>query len=347
MLFGTALSLLCVLGRASQPHPADWMAQGSFGMMVHYLVTPDGDDPTARSADLNRTVDGFDLDGFMNQFSETGADWLIFTIGQNTGCYNSPNEVLDVLLPGHTSKRDLVAEIAGRVKGMGKHFISYLPVEMTQQSDDMKQAFGWNPEDQTHFLKRYLSFIRAYSVKLGPLNDGWWYDGWAGNLTQGWDPRDWIEASKAGNPKSIVAISDAGFLLGREQPVSPLQGYLAGEVHFLYQGKIHYGFVSRSEDLTEAPDGTLLLRGEKLKLYMPSSRFVDGVQWHALVPLELTFNPAISNERCHYSDEELTEFVRGCKKVEGAVTLNVPIDRQGHIPAPSAAQLKRLSEALR
>jgi hypothetical protein len=80
---------------------------------------------------------------------------------------------------------------------------------------------------------------------------------------------------------------------------------------------------------------------------MPASQYVEGVQWHALVPMDSSFNaPTIPYSACHYSDEELIQFIKGCKAVHGAVTLNAPIDIKGHIPAETAAQLKRLGKAL-
>ena len=76
-------------------HRADWMAAGSYGVMVHYIVSPGGESRAEKTADFNRVVDAFDLDGFIGQFMSTGADWLIFTIGQNTNYYCSPNPWLD------------------------------------------------------------------------------------------------------------------------------------------------------------------------------------------------------------------------------------------------------------
>ncbi|MBM3477564.1 MAG: hypothetical protein FJX75_30210, partial [Armatimonadetes bacterium] len=110
--------LLTTITRASEAQPvntghrAAWLAEGSYGLMVHYLISPPGDTPEARTAEFDRIVNGFDLDAFIEQFESTGADWLIFTIGQNTGYYCSPNEWLDARLPGHTSRRDLILQIA-------------------------------------------------------------------------------------------------------------------------------------------------------------------------------------------------------------------------------------------
>ena len=71
------------------------MAQGGFGVMTHYLVTPQGNTPAEKTADLNRIVDSFDVDGYVKQIEATGADWLIFTLGQGTGYLSSQNEFID------------------------------------------------------------------------------------------------------------------------------------------------------------------------------------------------------------------------------------------------------------
>lgn len=90
---------------------AAWMAQGRFGLMTHYVITPKGSTPQERTADLNRIVDCFDLGTYIRQFDESGADWLIFTLGQGTGFLSSHNEDIDRLEGGFTPRRDLITEI--------------------------------------------------------------------------------------------------------------------------------------------------------------------------------------------------------------------------------------------
>jgi hypothetical protein len=352
--FGVPFFALCLLGATdsterenTEEHRAAWMAGGTYGVMVHYLLSPQGDSPEKRAAEFNRIIDGFDLDAFMETFTASRADWLIFTIGQNTGYWNSSNEVIDRLLPGRTPRRDLVLEIARRIEGLDKHFIVYLPVEVSAQQPEVQQAFGWNPEDQTAYLERYQQFVRAYSRKLGRLHHGWWFDGWYDQITRGkWKAKDWIDAARAGNLDAIVAFNDGAFCVGREKPVSPLQDYHAGEVHLLWDGKIVFDFVPSAEHISFATDGGMLIRGQEPVLYMPTERFIGGVQWHALVPIDSTFNPAVPDTYTHYSDADLLRFIRDCRKVGGAVTLNVPIDQQGHIPETTAAQLTRLGKAI-
>ena len=347
-LTGVLLLAAGALPAEQAKNRAAWMAEGSYGVMVHYLITPRGDTPEARAADFNRTIDGFDVKRFLKQIDESGADWLIFTIGQNTSCYNSPNAFLDSRLPGHTPKRDLVLEIARGLHAQGKRFIAYLPAEVAAPAD-LHEVFAWSAEDKAEFHKRYTSFVRDYAVKLGKLCDGWWFDGCypAPPFNAGGYPWEmWMQASRAGNPDAAVALNDGSFCTGRLTAVSPLQDYLSGEVHLLEDGKIRTDFVGGPPQ--KRSDRKVRGQGqEAVTYYMPASRTVQGVQWHALVPLFLPFNPAIPGNLLEYPDDDLFAFLRDVKAVEGAVTFNVPIANDGIIPGKPAAQLKRIGKFLR
>jgi hypothetical protein len=316
---------------------ADWMQQGSFGIMVHWLAPGPLPEKGKRIEDLNQAVDAFDLDRFLRDFDRTGADWLIFTIGQNTSYYASPNAVLDRLAgPGHCSKRDLVFEIARRIDKRGKRFIAYLPSEVNEPKP-LHTAFAWNPKkDQSEFQRRYTEFVREYSVRYGKSLDGWWFDGcytWDvfPNHTYNWPL--WFKAARAGNPDAIVAFNDGSFCSGIEKPVTPLQDYLSGEVEELIDGKIRLG------------------QGENAPRYLPKARFVEGTtcQWHALVPIDCPwayYKPGPMPPP-KYSDEELFRFVKSCRVAGGAVTLNIGIYQEGHLAKESVSQLSRMALALR
>ncbi len=124
------------------PNRAAWMAQGTFGIMTHYLITPKGSTPQERTADLNRIVDQFDLVRYMKQFDETGADWLIFTLGQGTGYLSSRNDFIDRLEGGFTPHRDLIGEIGKQLKRRGKRLIVYLPGAHTGADPMVKRLLG-------------------------------------------------------------------------------------------------------------------------------------------------------------------------------------------------------------
>lgn len=343
------VSLPCLAGNGGKQvavNRAQWMADGTLGMMVHYLITPPGNTPDERTATFNKIIDSFDLDYFMKQFEESGANWLIFTIGQNTGYYCSPNSWLDRRLPGHTSKRDLVLEIAKRVRALNKHFIAYLPAEISRQTPEFENAFKWNPEDPSEVQERACLLIKAYSLQYGKYCDGWWFDGCYESVSKGkWDYQNWIDAVRAGNPQSIATFNDGAFCCGYIKPLTTLEEYHAGEVHVLENSQIRTDFLYDT-DVYLDKDGRIRKPDQEPKFYMPDSQFVDGVQWHALVPVDCTFNPAIKGEWLTYQPEELIKFTSECKKIKGAVTLNLIVGVDGHIEEASLAKFKAVSKAV-
>ncbi len=322
---------------------AAWMPRGTFGMMTHYLVSPQGDTPEARTAELNRVVDQFDIDHFTGQFQQTGADWLIFTLGQNTGYLCSPNPCLDAKLPGRTPRRDLALEIAQRLEPLGKRLILYFPSEQCC-CPPFSEIYPNGPTAE--YTNDYLEFLRQYSLKFGKLNHGWWFDSCSPHPDQYWT--NYLAAARAGNPDAAVAFSGAEFCTGGPiNPVCRLEDYHAGEIHLLEDGQIRRDFLVPGGEVVVTPDRKLRKRDQEARFYMPDGPTIDGVQWHCLLPIDLTFNPAIPNQFCHYTDKELFQFVREIKKIGGAITINVPIDvANGHIPDDSHSQLVRMSKAL-
>jgi hypothetical protein len=332
--------------------------------MVHWL-TPPLEKPTgprlspqpARGEfewDLNRAVDGFDLEGFLADFDRTGADWLIFSIGQNKGTYSSPNEVLAELTGSgrHTSRRDLALEIARAVKRRGKRFIAYLPAEI-RGIPALHAPLGWSGEKgsaELEFQRRYLRVVREWAERLGPLCDGWWFDGCHPkepfhNRHFVWE--EWYNAARAGNPDRVLAFNDGSFSAGRIDPIRPEHDYTAGETVVLVDGLVR-----------------LQGRADASVVFRPRAAYVDGTAclWHALLPIDsfwgytrvtgfpdwvkAPFTPRApapgEMDPPMYSDDELGRFVRSFTDVGGAVTLNVGIFQGGRLGEQTLQQLERL-----
>jgi hypothetical protein len=331
------------------------MRKGKFGMMVHWI--PPGPPPQhgRRLKDINKAVDRFDLDRFLADFRRSGADWLIFTIGQNSGYYSSPNSVLDRLAgPGRCSRRDLVLEIATGVKKMGARFIGYLPCEVKGQSEAVRQAFGWTMQEgtgQEEFQRRYTEFIAEYSRRLGKRLDGWWFDGaytWPVFHNSMINTKLYMNAARAGNPDAAVAFNDGSFCCGHGAPVVRGQDYLSGEVEFLIQGRIRYG--------------------RKKRLLTPATHKPQPPRaclWHALVPIDCMWGhggnfPDWMNapfswvppkphqmENPLYTVDDLEKLVREFKAVGGGVTFNVGIFQEGGLGPKTVSQLAELVTRVR
>ena len=86
------------------PHAArsDW-ASGHYGLMSHFLPY------AATIDDFNKIVDAFDVKAYAEDVAQTGAKYVIFTLGQQ-GYFCAPNRTLDRLCGPVTSRRDLILE---------------------------------------------------------------------------------------------------------------------------------------------------------------------------------------------------------------------------------------------
>lgn len=332
---------------------------GQYGIMAHWLfpgVMPEKGVP-ART--LDQAVDRFNITNFLKNFEATGAEWLLLTLGQNSGYYLSPNPVIEELAgSGHCSARDLALEIAQGVHRLGKRFIAYLPCEVAANTS-LHEGFAWSTQEgsrQTEFQARYTRAVEAWSLRLGKYLDAWWFDGcyrWPvfHNSHMNWPL--WLQASRAGNDTRPVAFNDGNFCVGIESPVFPGQDFLSGEAEMLVSGRIRLG--------RDEPPNTAAF---------PGGRFVAGTncQWHVLLPVDCFWmhgNPApewlprhpyrqvpegVSSapmEPPLYSDQELFSFLHNCLKPGGAVTFNVGIYAEGHLGEETVRQIQQVGAMVR
>ena len=224
----------------------EWMA-GRFGLMNHWLFPGVMPEKGGGKTTLDEAVEAFNVERLLADVAETGADWLIFTLGQNTGSYVSPNPVIETLCgPGHCSQRDLAYEIADGLHRMGKRFIAYLPCEVAANTT-MHAGMAWHNQEgtaQLEFQDRYTSAVRAWAERFGKLLDGWWFDGcytWPvfHHRHMVWDL--WYAAARAGNPSAAVTFNDGSFCVGNTLPVRPEHDYLSGETEMLVDGRARLG----------------------------------------------------------------------------------------------------------
>ncbi len=320
------------LGPTEANERTSWM-QGRWGMMVHWIAPGPAPLSGPWIPDLDRAVDQFHLDRFMEQFWEGGASWIIFTIGQNTSYYASPNSYLDrVVGQGHCSERDLINELIIRVRALERRSILYLPGEVNAPTA-LHQGFEWNPKDQSGFEVRYTNFIREYATRFGSNCDGWWIDGcydWPQFRLKQRHWRLWIDAMRAGNSLAAIALNDGSFTQSLFDPLTDMQDFISGECNRIADAAIVLGDANSR------------------RRFLPSSQNIGQPprQFHLLTPIDCggqwahsklgEFLPPL------YSDQELFPLVEKCLEVKGAVTLNVGISQEGLMPKQTISQLSRM-----
>lgn len=323
-------AVLILPGFSVDTSAPEWM-KGHHGIMVHWLYPKGGD--------IDRWTDAFDVQGFLDDFAASRADWLIFTVGQCRDAWASPNAALDRYAgSGFASRRDLVGEIAAGVHRLGKRFIAYSAID---QSCDcaLNEKLCWNKDDPEHreFSRRMTDVIREWSLRWGMNCDGWWLDG-ASKVyyPNGFDCELWGKACRAGNPSAAIAYNPGQGDLS----VFLASDYAAGEVLFARMADVpairshvlfpidgywgaywawpKYSQEANPDFCRRRPE---MLDAAQLERLQAEGRFPDPV----------------------YSCEELVRFIRAAEANGAGVTINVGIGETGRLNPKSVKLVAALA----
>ena len=302
----------------------EWMQKGPFGVMVHWCEATASGPGEPDLQDWNEKVDAFPVEQFCDDIAATGAAWLIFPIGHSSssGVFCSPNTKVDEVVPGLCSNRDLFKEIAEGITQRGLKMMAYMSTKAS--SIPLSDALGWDddPVDKKPFQRKFAAIIREWSVNMGPLISGWWFDGaYSGPRTgytfgnERFEGVGWTEAVVAGNPDSVYCLNSGA---NTYQYCVEDEGFLAGKASHLHT--------------------------------QPGMPLVGDKQWHALLWTDCFWQhtePGKKIDGPRFFDPELHRYLKRVNENGGAATLNIGIYQNGKLAEESAAQLTRLSELLK
>lgn len=311
----------------------DWMRDARWGVMIHFL----SDSPTVEAAtatdEWNRRVDEFDVPRLVSQLREVGAGYLLFTLGQCSGFFCSPNATYDRIVdekPSRLSRRDLMGDLAEALAPEGIRLLAYLPSHAPglhrRATEALRCLPPWKavwhgdysssqPSDDrlAEFQHYWEAIVREWSLRWGNKVHGWWVDGCYHSDKMYRHPdapnfRSFAEAMKAGNPDALVAFNP-----GVPIPMvchSEFEDYTAGEVNVMVTPYQHGDF----------------------------HRTIDGAQVQVLSFL----GPWWSTGEPRYPDNLVVEYTRYINSLEGAVTWDVPCLANGEIPESYMRQLGKI-----
>ncbi len=309
-----------------------WLRDAGWGVMCHYLAGEPGggEDAYAVTAEeWNAQVDAFRLGEFVDQIASTGARYLLFTVGQNSGHYCAPNPIYDELTglkPSKCSRRDLIRELADALEPHGIALMVYATSGAPNEPHAAK-ALKWvdNRKQPGHrlveFQRLWNRILAEWSTRWGRRVRGWWIDGcyFADTMYEFDDEPNWgslARALKAGNPDAIVAFNP-----GVKVPIITQGGedYTAGEIDKALPagGWREGGFRTLPAQIGDAQLHILTFLGQYWRMGEP--RFPD----------ELAIG--------------YTRFVMDCG---GAITWDVPIDSSGLIPPQFVEQLQAIGRSV-
>lgn len=313
------IQLLLIMGGltlsapAAQPgSQAGWLHDARLGAFMHFLP---GD------AAGFATVKDFDAVALAQQLDAMGAKYFVFTLGQNSGYFNAPNAAYDRITgyqPGQRcAQRDLPLDLYQALHAKGIRLMLYLPCQAPNRDAQAQKAFGLaqGGKDQRidpAFAKRWAEVIYEWSARYGDKVAGWWFDGGYQHIGFNEDIAGvYAAAVKRGNPKAIVTFNPGIKLIRYTQA----EDYTAGELNDPFK-------------------------------VVPTSRWVDGSQWHALTFLGTTWG---KRDTCQPT-ERWREWFQKVVARGGVVTLDLGPNRDpkagpiGAISKEQAEQFRALAQ---
>jgi hypothetical protein len=314
------LALTATAARADLNNPdTDWMS-ARYGVGFHYLQNWLAETKDGGPAEWNATVDSFDVNRFASDVAATGAKWVLFTVGQNSGYYAAPCAVMNSYsgyAPGERcSRRDLPMDMANALQARGIRLVLYLPVNAPKEDARIANGFGLTVKDgsngnwhmNTAFVQKWTQVVKEWSDRYGARVSGWWFDGayGANGWTSSWGAY-YKNAAVSGNADSIIALNGGAGSLSKR---------------------------SDSQDYTAGEDGDLST--------VCSSRWFSGLHCATFIP----FGSWGGAGAVKWTDAQVVDYTNRQRGVGATVTWNLGVSGAGVVNPSYAAVLIRIKGSI-
>ncbi|MGA1236314.1 MAG: alpha-L-fucosidase [Limisphaerales bacterium] len=282
-------ALLQSVAIAGNQNPdTDWFSQAGYGLFMHCLPS--------NKQQLEQLND-FDVDRLAREIHESGAQYFIITLGQNSGYFISPNTTYDeqtgYSAGARCSTRDLPLHLYAALQPRGIRLLLYLPCQAPNRDPAAQRAFGLpeGPADQPltlDFARRWAAVIQEWSDRYGDKVSGWWFDGAYDHVRFDESVAQlYAKAARHGNPHAIVTFNPGVRVIRHTQT----EDYTAGELN---------------EPLDQ----------------LPTSRWLEGSQWHALTYLGSNWGQPDTR----YTPNQWATWINAVMQTQGVVSLDIALE---------------------
>ena len=295
-----------------------------FGLLFHYLHALQNTLPPWNQNKItswDECVNDLNVDTLAKEVKNTGAEYVILTTEQIDRYFCFPNSVYEKAT-GYkrgeaTSHRDLINDL---YKALSKYHIKlFLYATGDGPRADNKASIALNNpikhpslkagnpfQVDNAWVKSWSVIIKSISMQYKHKISGWWIDGCYDFIGYNKPLLSKLKtAAKSGNPNAIVA-----FNRGPGEKVIPysLDDYTAGE----------------TDDLKDLP--------------APGFEIRNKVKWHTVSYLGTYWSkPGIK-----YTNEFMINYIQKVKSLNGMVTLEACLHRDGTIDSTQYVFLKQL-----
>lgn len=290
-----------------------WLVKTGYGLMFHWTsqsVQPDGSHKTYEQA-----VNDFDVKKFAKMIEETGAGYVILTIGHAESYCPAPIKSWEKVHPGHTTERDLIEEIAITLNSKGVKLICYIngPLGFNLNVKETPTEL-----EKKAFVTNFKSILSEMGTRYGQKVAGYWFDSWYQIFEKFPEVpfEEFNKAAKTGNKDRIICLNSWIY-----PSVTPWQDYWAGEVASPVAVPEN-GFM-KGGPVPDLPYQALLIMEPywvQEKAEMPDPRFTSA---------------------------DLSQYIRNCMNNGGAVTINLGIYQNGTVGEKALEVMKEVRQKIR
>jgi hypothetical protein len=285
----------------------DWLGKAGYGLMFHWTSQSVNEDGTIKPFD--EAVENFDMDAFVEMVEETGARYILFTVGHAEPFCPAPIKSWEKYHPDHTTKRDLIMEMADKLNAKGIKLMCYFPTHVVGK---------YRKVNEREFSQINREILTEFGQRYGGKVVGYWFDGWYQCYEEypGFSFKDFFTACKAGYPERIISLNSWIY-----PAVTEWQEYWAGE----------------AASPVRTPVNGTLDRGPG-----------EGLRYQALIIMEpywVQQKAEIPDPR--FTEEELSNYIERCNNEGGAVTINLGIYQNGKIGDNALQIMKKVKARLR
>ncbi len=200
----------------------NWFRDGGFGLMVHW--TSQTMPRHGEALPYAQAVERFDVETFAQQVAQTGARFVTLTTSHGQMYFPAPLPELDEILPGRTTRRDLIADLAAALERRGIRLMLYYHLGAISDRPWL-EACGFWKTDTSELWHNWCTVIEAVGRRYGQSLAGWWFDD--GSVNYYYRSAPWqrlARAAKAGHPGRIICFNPWEL-----PPATEFQDYYAGE----------------------------------------------------------------------------------------------------------------------
>ena len=184
---------------------ASWLADAQYGLMFQWGEW--GYPEHGEGKPWPKMIGDFNVEKFADMVQSTGAGYVIWSATWRTYYFPAPIQAVERIMPGRTSKRDLIGEVADALNRRGIKLMLYYHCGYGDREWQTRN-FGTNDVNRIGtdalFRKNWISIITEVGKRYGSRLAGWFID-------EGWYPSPFEEqnrALKAGYAGRIVSFND-------------------------------------------------------------------------------------------------------------------------------------------